>query len=104
MKYGDEVCMQTTMLFLHINRPVSKISFCLILSILTTWPTFQNHSLCNVKCAIPLVHHIAIIYIILVGILYFPQSVRMWNELPASLPCCHYISTFKRCLYVYLLL
>ena len=29
---------------------------------------------------------------------FFPQSVRMWNELPASLPCCNSISTFKRCL------
>jgi len=29
---------------------------------------------------------------------FFPQSVRMWNELPASLPCCNSISTFKCCL------
>ena len=61
-------------------------SFCFI-SVLTRWPTFQNHPFCNVKYAIQLVHHIAIICIILVAILaniFFPQSVRMWNELPAS--------------------
>ena len=46
-------------------------------------------------------HHL---HYLIVGIpantflLFFLQSVRMWNELPASLPCCNSISTFERCL------
>ena len=58
-------------------------------SILTTWPTFQNHPLCNIKCTIQLMHHIAVICIILVGIvanislLFFPnQYVCGMNYLP----------------------
>ena len=29
---------------------------------------------------------------------FFPHSVRMWNELPGSLPCCNSVSTFQHCL------
>ena len=35
---------------------------------------------------------------------FFPQSVRMWNELPASLPCCNSISILLNVVYVNILL